>query len=301
MITHFIGIGPPKTGTTWIFKNLKSHPKLFLPSFKESHFWTKEKVGSKEVENYKSCFSEVSEEKLVGEISTDYFHSSVAAKNINRYHPDVLLFTVLRNPIDQIQSHYWHLQRQQFHQWTREGTPNTLEEALHDRRIRELLVEPALYAKHLARWLSYFDRDQLLILFFEDMKQDSQGFLRQIFNHIGVEPSFQKNKLDLDGSTVRGGTSPRSDVHERVRAFLYEKLVRKVYHPLKKKIGVYSAKKLKEMLRVREILDWLFRKKGYPEMKPATKNHLKTKLHDDVRSLEELTGRDLSHWIPPRD
>lgn len=36
----FICIGLPKTGTTWLYRNLKKHPQVFLPNFKEiSYFW----------------------------------------------------------------------------------------------------------------------------------------------------------------------------------------------------------------------------------------------------------------------
>lgn len=39
----FIAIGPPKTGTTWLYKNLKKHPDISLPKVKEiRYFWAKE-------------------------------------------------------------------------------------------------------------------------------------------------------------------------------------------------------------------------------------------------------------------
>ena len=36
----FIGVGPEKTGTSWLYRNLKAHPDLFLPPIKElKYFW----------------------------------------------------------------------------------------------------------------------------------------------------------------------------------------------------------------------------------------------------------------------
>jgi hypothetical protein len=36
----FIGVGPGKTGTTWIYANLKAHPKVIVPPLKElRYFW----------------------------------------------------------------------------------------------------------------------------------------------------------------------------------------------------------------------------------------------------------------------
>jgi len=42
----FIGIGPPKTGTTWIYQNLLNHPQVEMPPDKEIRFfWERYFVG----------------------------------------------------------------------------------------------------------------------------------------------------------------------------------------------------------------------------------------------------------------
>ncbi len=42
----FIGIGPPKTGTTWIYQNLLNHPQVMMPPDKEIRFfWERYFVG----------------------------------------------------------------------------------------------------------------------------------------------------------------------------------------------------------------------------------------------------------------
>ena len=43
----FIAIGPPKTGTTWIYKNLDLHPEVWMPPDKEiRHFWERAFIGT---------------------------------------------------------------------------------------------------------------------------------------------------------------------------------------------------------------------------------------------------------------
>ncbi len=43
----FIGIGPPKTGTTWIYRNLQQHPQVCFPLDKEiRYFWEKRYLGN---------------------------------------------------------------------------------------------------------------------------------------------------------------------------------------------------------------------------------------------------------------
>jgi hypothetical protein len=42
----FIAIGPPKTGTTWLYANLLNHPEVFLPRDKElRYFWVRQFLG----------------------------------------------------------------------------------------------------------------------------------------------------------------------------------------------------------------------------------------------------------------
>lgn len=36
---HFVCIGAPKAGTTWLYANLRRHPQIWLPPIKEIHFW----------------------------------------------------------------------------------------------------------------------------------------------------------------------------------------------------------------------------------------------------------------------
>lgn len=37
-LPHFLGIGVPKAGTTWLYENLRQHPQLWLPPLKEIHY-----------------------------------------------------------------------------------------------------------------------------------------------------------------------------------------------------------------------------------------------------------------------
>ncbi len=37
---NFLILGPQRTGTTWLFHNLKKHPQIFLPRKKESYYFT---------------------------------------------------------------------------------------------------------------------------------------------------------------------------------------------------------------------------------------------------------------------
>ncbi len=55
MFPQFLCIGAEKAGSTWLYKNLKKHPEIWLPPVKEIHYFDeKEKLGS--VNIYKRFF-----------------------------------------------------------------------------------------------------------------------------------------------------------------------------------------------------------------------------------------------------
>ncbi len=40
-LPHFIGIGAQKAGTTWLYRNLLAHPQIWMPDYKEVHYFDK--------------------------------------------------------------------------------------------------------------------------------------------------------------------------------------------------------------------------------------------------------------------
>ena len=51
----FIAIGPPKTGTTWIYRNLELHPQVWMPPDKEIRFfWERAFIGDLNYKERKS-------------------------------------------------------------------------------------------------------------------------------------------------------------------------------------------------------------------------------------------------------
>lgn len=290
MLPNFIGIGAPKAATTWLAQRLRDHPNVFLTPVKETHFFTQDVVDG-HLDQYESYFEDVERESAVGEISVDYYRSDIVPRRVHRYLPKVRLFASLRNPIDQAYSYYWHFQRQNFHN---EGHAENFEEALEV--FPDRFIQAGLHYQNLSRWLEYFDRSQILILFFEDVKEKPEQTLERLYKHIGVDPSVAARVASRREDQARSGTSPRGPVAERVRQGLHGFLTQHVYNPLKNLIGVPQATKVKNALRLRKIMEWAFRRDGYPDMSPETRSALRDRFASDIDRLEKLTGRDLSHW-----
>jgi hypothetical protein len=291
----FIGLGAPKCATTWLFHCLDAHPEVFVADVKETNFFVFDTIDGR-LDEYTAHFEDVSDEDAVGELSVSYIYSDVAPQRVHRHVPDARLFASLRNPIDQVYSLYWHRQRQNFHQWHLEPALeiDSFEKALDV--FGDKLLDPCRHYSNLQRWLQHFDRSQLRVLLLDDIKEDAGREIAKLYEHTGVDPSFRPDSMQDTGRSARRGTSPRGPLIERARQVLYHVLTRYAYHPLKRAIGQYTADRIKETLRLRQVMERLFRRDGYPEMDPDVRARLRSEFEDEIRGLESLLDRDLSHW-----
>ena len=293
MLPTFIGIGAPKAGTTWLAKCLGEHPEVFMAAVKEVDFFKYPDFGDR-VPLYASHFVGAEGYKAVGEFTVRYFALPDAPQRIRQLLPNARLLLCLRNPVDQVVSHYWHLHRQNFHTLDHRSAPNSIEEAIE--RFPEALLSPARYSFHLERWFKEFPREQMLVLLYDDINQFPEKVLQQTYGFLGVAPSFNPAAIRDKGLSVRQGTSPRNAFLARLHRTCYSFLTRGAYGPLKQLIGTRRAARLKDSLRIRETMNLVFMRKGYPPPAPQTRQHLRSLFAEDISRLETMLQLDLSRW-----
>lgn len=293
MLPTFIGVGAPRAGTTWLFNCLAEHPDIFMAPVKETNFFDYATIEGR-LGEYEAHFAGAERARAVGEISVRYLNSSRAPERIARLLPAARLFVSLRNPVDQVYSHYWHLLRQNFHQWDVQRVPASFEEALA--QYEDKLLGPAYYSCHLQRWLQHFDPAQLHVLFYDDIRSQPREMLARLYAYVGVDDGFVPRSMADTGARARRGTSPRRGLLRQVYVRLYDRLSRRVYYPLKLLLGTRRADRLKRLLRAREAMETVFQQQGYPPMRPETRALLRQRFAQDIQALAALTGRDLRHW-----
>jgi hypothetical protein len=299
----FIGIGAPKAGTTWLFRCLQEHPQVYMTPMKETDYfaaWSGEpwSFDEKSAEEYERYFEGAYEQEAIGEISVRYLADRGAAERIHKVYPDIKLIVSLRNPIDQVYSHFWHLNRQNFHRWN--ASPKDGQMSFEDaiQKYRDRLIEPAFYFKHLQNWLSLFERSQIHIILYDDIVDRPSRVLKDLYAFLGVDTAFLAGDASNNaGSQVRQGTSPRSPFIHQVYLRLYAFLSSKLYFPLKRAVGVDRAERVKETLHIRQVMEAVFRRKGYPKMKAKTRRKIARIFANDVQRLGDLVERDLSIWL----
>ncbi|HLG14349.1 MAG TPA: sulfotransferase domain-containing protein [Blastocatellia bacterium] len=299
MLPNFIGIGAAKAGTTWLFRCLQEHPEIYVAPVKETKFFDDEQIEGRGAE-YEAHFAGALGAKAVGEISVRYLASRRdAARRIQQWIPNVRLFVSLRNPIDQVWSHYWHLRRQNFHQDRASSIPATVEDGIH--RYPELLLEPALYGKHLRHWLEFFDREQLHVILYDEIAARPDLVIRDLYAFLTVDPGFRPASLSVSDASVRRGASPRSAWLGAAHRKLYGLMQRGLNRPLKRIVGPWRADRIKERLRVRQVMEGLFMQPGYPAIPSAVRHQLASLLAGEIQQVEALLGRNLSAWREPAE
>jgi hypothetical protein len=186
-LPDFLGIGVPQSGTTWLYENLRAHPGVALPTNKELGYFSRRRrfgPGIIGLAHYsrilRSCGPGVR-----GEISPDYATvSERAVRYIHALVPRVRLVIILREPVERVWS---SLRRLLF--LTR--PPHALDdlETECNRLLsnRPQILEASMYADVLSRWWSVFDASQLLILFHDNVRDNPEGSLLRVFDHLDIE------------------------------------------------------------------------------------------------------------------
>lgn len=292
MLPNFIGIGAPKTGTTWLFKCLVEHPQIFIPKVKELMFFDY-LYDKNKIPEYESAFPENSEFTAMGEISTNYLSSEYAAERIKQHNPNVKLFVSLRNPVDQIYSYYWHAYRQNV--WLKDLERMSFEEAIN--QYQDFFLKHAFYMKHLKKWLEYFDTSQIHIIIYDDIINHPEIVMKNLYSFLEVNNDFIPNSLKKRDSSVRQGISPKNYLFGKIHSSLYQQLVIYAYNPLCDLFGYQRIGKLKEYLKFRELMQLIFYQESYPQMPLQVRNDLKKKFVAEIEQLSGFVNRDLTYWL----
>ncbi len=180
---NFLYIGAEKAGSSWIFEILREHPDVYVPPAKDIQFF--DKNYEKGIDWYLSLFQPGVGRKAIGEVSHDYFLAEQTAGLIKRYLPDVRLICCLRDPVDRTMSSYL------FYKTTVLNQATTFEQFAFQERILKL----SDYYYNLRPFYERFPRNNILILFFDDLKKDPGLFAQRIYGFLQVAPHFQPKVL----------------------------------------------------------------------------------------------------------
>jgi hypothetical protein len=187
MTVDFLGIGVQKGGTTWLYHQLARHPQIAFPRGKEVHYW--DTPNDRDADEWIRLLQPPTRRSRsgrpikTGEITPAYAMlppGKIAA--IRRACPDIRLFISLRNPVERAWSAaLMGLARAQMSE--HEASDQWFLDHFHSAGSRSR----GDYAGCLERWWSAFPREQLLVLFQDDIAARPADVLASLADHLVID------------------------------------------------------------------------------------------------------------------
>ncbi|MDQ0463118.1 hypothetical protein QO010_000866 [Caulobacter ginsengisoli] len=294
---NLLGIGAAKAGTTWLAGLLAAHPDIFMPPQKELNALHYGNLAAR-LHEYQAYFDAGETHAVRCDFSVRYLASPQAPAAAAQLAPDSRILAILRNPVDQLQSHYWHLRRQNFHHHAPVDPAPDLFQALD--RFGDILLEPALYGKHLTRWLEHFPRERLLVLDHADLAGERLGpSLERLCRFLEIESfDFSAAAAEASAAESRVGVQPRGGLAGFLYSRLYVGVARGPYQWAKQTFGVKAMDSVKRGLKLRQASEAVFFKPGYPRLDATDRARLYERMAPDIAQLESLGLIDTSRWKP---
>lgn len=283
-------VGAQKSGTSSLAQYLAQHPNIFSHEQREFNYFVNEEQYAQGYEKiYPRYFpqypidSSILLAKSVGVLSRPK-----AIKRLWQHNSECQLIAILRNPVDRAYSAYWYIRRVGWEDITSfeeaiAAEPMRLQEDETSLKRQQCnYLERGLYYKQLTVLFEYFGRERVQVFLLEDLKQDPVGLCQKIYNLMGIDSDFlpQVNKQGNKAALPR---------FKSLSKFFY------FDSPFKKAVRNLLPARVSDRLRS-QIISLNEQTFVPPPMNPETRTYLQEYFLPHNAQLEELLGRDLSHW-----
>ena len=310
----FIVIGAQKSGTTSLFEYLRRHPQLCLPAGKEVPYFSHDANYGRDWEGYlRKAFPFVDPACKWGTVTPHYMvggiYDAAAADGcadcgdertvplrIHGMLPDARLIAIIRDPVQRARSHHamavmngWD--SRDFTQAARELLrPDALVRARRRPAETTGYVVWGEYGRILAGYLGVFRRDQILVLYTSDLKDNPAEAMRSVYEFLDVDAGFEPDNL---GTTYRPHAPTRRlrwlDLDAVQSAVSENRAARALWHSIPER----SRRRIDSRFdRVNYLTDLWNRRPGTVRASTDddTEHELRTHYQQDSERLAELFG-----------
>lgn len=229
---------------------------------------------------YRRSFDGAKGERAIGEVSPRYMATPGTAERIASVLPEVKLVAILRQPAERAFSSFVSLRRDGIEPLA------DLRLAIRDepRRLAEgwglgRYTETGRYAQHLEPYFEHFPRDHIRVYLHDDLQEDPRGLFADLFEFLGVSRDVELGDL------------PRLNPTGEIRNSLLGVAWRRT-HWLRGKVGDFVPTRLRD-----PVFERIMGTTVKPEFPPELRAELTERFRPDIDRLQELLGRDLSHWL----
>jgi hypothetical protein len=284
---------------------LKRHPQIFLPRIKEPKFFASDlrprfqsqrgHLLPETLEDYLSLFADATPEQRTGEASPSYLFSHTAAGRIAEMQPAARSIAILREPASFLRSLHHQLLRSHVEVEKDLRKAIALEDSRREGRhiprrshVPQLLQysEHVRYVDQLRRFHTVFSPEQVLVIIYDDFRDDNQATVRRMLNFLEVDDAYPIEQLNVKQTTrtVRSQklddvlsslSRGRSPISRAARSTV------KALTPRDLRLGAFKATRRRAVLR------------DVPAPDESLMLELRRRFKGEVLALSEYLDRDL--------
>lgn len=195
----FIVAGCAKCGTTSLHRELAKNKYIYLSDIKESQLFAwYDKVNNPKKKLMEQFLNNIEEGQTVGMIEPSFF--SEAEKVCDFFGNKVKLIFIVRNPVIAEFSKFKMMNRngnaglEESYQRAGKFYPEMFDEFFERDYTRDIYK----YVLWLERFARYYSKEQMKIIFFEDLINKPQEEVQNILDFIGVPCDYKIEKLPLE-------------------------------------------------------------------------------------------------------
>lgn len=298
---NFVIIGAGKAGTTSLYEYLREHPQIYMSPKKEPRFFAveDEEINFQgpddsrfrfinRIDDYQKLFSRVSNEIAIGEASPIYLTTPKAPRRIHHHIPNAKIIVILRDPIERAYSNFLDSLSRGIE------TTDDFAEAmtLEDQRIKNRwsphwhYKRKGFYFSFLKPYFELFDRENIKVYFFDDLKKNPQAIVKDIYHFLGVDHFFEPDfSIKHNPSGI-----PRS-----IRLHTY--FLNRIWSKNSKVNRIKNLGLVSDLLQQMESSIFQLNLKEKPKISKDTRKKFIDVYKEDIFNLQELVNRDLSQWL----
>jgi hypothetical protein len=226
-LPDFLLIGAARSGTSSLYFYLREHPEIFMPEFKEPHFFSflgKESphpdLPPWKLEDYLRLFHPANPKQHLGEASSSYIYYYIESiRNIkviygDRY-PEVKIISILRNPIDRAWS-YFMLRRRTGHEKDFFEVIEDLKIHADEKLFHDFILS-GMYYEQIRAYQETFN--SVKILFFEELEEDIGSLIKDLNRFLDLDDKeFVPGNID---KAYNASGTPKNKVFQPVYDMLF--------------------------------------------------------------------------------
>lgn len=296
--------GVQKAGSTTLYTGLREHPDIIMTSRAGYPFFFDENYEAK-LDKYRKFFEPKSESdnrpSVVGDSCSAYFRSEKVPERLaNALGSNLKLIFLLRHPLERAFSAYSHQKQNGYEtrsveeafgiysstrpEIIREEKENVFEvfdEEYHNELNDDPIDHPlrifqylrnSLYSDFIENFRTYFPKENIKLVFLENLDNDPENFFRGITSFLKIDTSFVPDNIYI--------------AHNKTRAS------KNIIFRLANSVKDYLPKSLKHKKLLRSTYEYVANQQK-PKLPEGIRENLKFLVEQEIENLSDYTNQDL--------